>query len=661
MNGSAKCQDCRECDFQAALNLVQNGITNLVVTGDVSLTVSNLFRQDWESLLDDLVYQGKMTAKKKQQCSSLNKIGMVSGMVDNDFCGNDMTMCTDSALDRIIEAIDAIVTTASRYPTHVGLKSEADFVFIPEWPTTLCEKLKMIIVDNLQQDTRVTVLGHVQRGGSPSDFDRILSSRMGAEAVLALLEAKSGAPAVVVSLDGNQSVRVHLMECVMKIQERHWSEVADWVGQGGAFLGTKRTWPNEIMEKVVEQCRKEPFQGLLVAGGFEAYHSVLQMADQRDKNLCIRVSVTAASVCNNVPGTDFSLGSDSALNEITELKNEMSSSHLADAEMFVRSMNPSLKIIRNATQECNFSVTKNDFIVKGDVKDCSYEFYVKTVFGKTITIHSSFDVTVEVLKGLIEDKEGIPPQHQLLFVAGKNIDNTFDMKCLNGRTIMLGLRLRGGMLINVEFPSGKIVDLNVKETDTVELLKNSILDIEYVGAPNTWFLSYLGHRLHEQNTIDSYNIHSGHTLQMFYKDVFQQTIQYKKMQSSETPDKQTAQFDTPKETLVKTFHNTKSASTSKETRTLKNTRKITADDNELCSFCGLPLTGQHDYKCKCKHSIHLNCAPKYLFREIPCCNCRDSSNDLSDEEVSSDETFQARNGCIRAVLKYCLCCCFDNE
>ncbi|PRD20305.1 UNVERIFIED_CONTAM: Pfk [Trichonephila clavipes] len=136
-----------------------------------------------------------------------------------------------------------------------ALASEADFVFIPEWPPEsnwperLCEKLKMerdagqrlniilvaegamdrdgkaitadlvkkIIVDSLQQDTRVTVLGHVQRGGSPSAFDRILGSRMGAEAVLALLEATPGSEAVVVSLDGNQSVRVPLMECVMKV------------------------------------------------------------------------------------------------------------------------------------------------------------------------------------------------------------------------------------------------------------------------------------------------------------------------------------------------------------------------------------------------------------------------------------------------------------
>ncbi|GFW04401.1 ATP-dependent 6-phosphofructokinase [Trichonephila clavipes] len=475
--GSARCADfrTREGRLKAAFNLIQCGITNLVVIGgDGSLTGANQFRQEWASLLDELVSTGKITSEKKEQCSSLNIVGMV-GSIDNDFCGTDMTIGTDSALHRIIEAIDAIVTTASSHQRtfilevmgrHCGylalvgaLASEADFVFIPEWPPEsnwperLCEKLKMerdagqrlniilvaegamdrdgkaitadlvkkIIVDSLQQDTRVTVLGHVQRGGSPSAFDRILGSRMGAEAVLALLEATPGSEAVVVSLDGNQSVRVPLMECVMKtksvaeamankkweeavnlrgrsfasnlitykmltrvkppegavdkeghgtgkfrlaimhvgapccgmnavvrsfvracmfqgntvlgihdgfdgllsgnVQEMHWAEVAGWVGQGGAFLGTKRTLPAEIMDKVVEQFRKHKIQGLVVAGGFEAYHSVLQMADQRNQypELCIPMIVIPATISNNVPGTDFSLGSDTALNEITEI------------------------------------------------------------------------------------------------------------------------------------------------------------------------------------------------------------------------------------------------------------------------------------------------------------------------------------------------------
>lgn len=471
--GSARCSDFRKRDgrLKAAANLVNHGITNLVVIGgDGSLTGANLFRQEWSSLLDELAEKGTITQEQRSQCAHLNIVGMV-GSIDNDFCGTDMTIGTDSALHRIIEAIDAIVTTASSHQRtfilevmgrHCGylaivaaLASEADFVFIPEWPpegdwqTILCKKLqqerdagqrlniiivaegaqdragqpitaddvKKVVVDNLKQDTRVTVLGHVQRGGSPSAFDRILGCRMGAEAVLALFEATPDSEACVVSLDGNQAVRVPLMQCVAKTQavakcmadkewqkavqlrgrsfERNlftyrmltrlkppksaldkgtgyrlavmhvgapccgmnaavrsfvrnclfrgdtvlaihdgvdgliennihpilWHDVAGWVGQGGAFLGTKRTLPGDKMEQIVARIKEHGIQALLVIGGFEGYHTVLQMAEARDRHPALRIPmvVIPATISNNVPGTEFSLGADTAINEITEI------------------------------------------------------------------------------------------------------------------------------------------------------------------------------------------------------------------------------------------------------------------------------------------------------------------------------------------------------
>merc|ERR1719266_92716 len=81
-----------------------------------------------------------------------------------------------------------------------------------------CEMVKKVIVDNLKQDTRITVLGHIQRGGAPSAFDRVLGCRMGAEAVLALMDATPDTEACVVSIVGNSSVRVPLVECVEKTQ-----------------------------------------------------------------------------------------------------------------------------------------------------------------------------------------------------------------------------------------------------------------------------------------------------------------------------------------------------------------------------------------------------------------------------------------------------------
>lgn len=109
--------------LKAAKNLVTRGITNLVVIGgDGSLTGANLFRQEWPSLLDELlksgtwlfckppfgfvslyehcfVITGEITGEVRNKCSQLNIAGLV-GSIDNDFCGTDMTIGTDSALHR---------------------------------------------------------------------------------------------------------------------------------------------------------------------------------------------------------------------------------------------------------------------------------------------------------------------------------------------------------------------------------------------------------------------------------------------------------------------------------------------------------------------------------------------------------------------------------
>ncbi|XP_068277370.1 ATP-dependent 6-phosphofructokinase, liver type isoform X1 [Nyctibius grandis] len=268
--GSARCKafTTRAGRLRAARNLVEHGVTNLcVIGGDGSLTGADIFRSEWGGLLEELVQDGQISEEAAQEYSHLNIVGLV-GSIDNDFCGTDMTIGTDSALHRIMEVVDAITTTAqSHQRTFVlevmgrhcgylalvsGLASGADWLFIPEsppedgWEDLMCERLgesrsrgsrlniiiiaegaidrtgkpissnyvKDLVVQRLGFDTRVTVLGHVQRGGTPSAFDRVLSSKMGMEAVMALLEATPDTPACVVSLSGNQSVRLPLMECV---------------------------------------------------------------------------------------------------------------------------------------------------------------------------------------------------------------------------------------------------------------------------------------------------------------------------------------------------------------------------------------------------------------------------------------------------------------
>lgn len=115
--GSARCKDFREREgrLRAAKNLIDRGISNLVVIGgDGSLTGANRFRQEWSSLLDELLETGKIDAETRGKFSHLNIVGMV-GSIDNDFCGTDMTIGTDSALHRIVEAVDAIIPTADSH------------------------------------------------------------------------------------------------------------------------------------------------------------------------------------------------------------------------------------------------------------------------------------------------------------------------------------------------------------------------------------------------------------------------------------------------------------------------------------------------------------------------------------------------------------------
>uniref|UniRef100_A0A8C1XD36 6-phosphofructokinase type A n=1 Tax=Cyprinus carpio TaxID=7962 RepID=A0A8C1XD36_CYPCA len=268
--GSARCKDfqTREGRLKAASNLVKLGVTNLcVIGGDGSLTGANIFRTEWSDFHVLCLYAGKITKEEAKTSSHLNIVGMV-GSIDNDFCGTDMTIGTDSALHRIIEVVDSITTTAQSHQRafilevmgrHCGylalvtaLACGADWVFIPEMPPDdgwedhlcrrltetrkagsrlnviivaegainkagkpiTCDQLKDLVTKRLGYDTRATILGHVQRGGTPSAFDRVLGSRMGVEAVMALLEATPETPACVVSLSGNQAVRLPLMECV---------------------------------------------------------------------------------------------------------------------------------------------------------------------------------------------------------------------------------------------------------------------------------------------------------------------------------------------------------------------------------------------------------------------------------------------------------------
>ncbi|SDQ43877.1 6-phosphofructokinase [Virgibacillus subterraneus] len=171
----------------------------------------------------------------------------VPGTIDNDIPGTDFTIGFDTALNTIIEAIDKIRDTATSHErTYVievmgrdagdlalwaGLADGAESILIPEKSDDFQDvilrlnrghergkKHSIIILaegvgsgfaygERIQEETnletRVTVLGHIQRGGSPTASDRVLASRLGAMAVDLLLSGKGGR---MVGIQNNQIV-----------------------------------------------------------------------------------------------------------------------------------------------------------------------------------------------------------------------------------------------------------------------------------------------------------------------------------------------------------------------------------------------------------------------------------------------------------------------
>ena len=184
---------------------------------------------------------------------ALHKLGFpvvnVPATIDNDVGGTDIAIGVDTARNTILDAVDKIKDTASSHQRAFlievmgrdcgylalmgGVAGGAEAVLIPEVETSL-EDLAQTMVDayirgkshcivivaegykpgtpaivqylkerrkELGFDVRVTVLGHVQRGGRPSAFDRLLATRLGAAAAQALHDGKAGN---VVGLVGNQ-------------------------------------------------------------------------------------------------------------------------------------------------------------------------------------------------------------------------------------------------------------------------------------------------------------------------------------------------------------------------------------------------------------------------------------------------------------------------
>lgn len=212
---TARCEEFKTLEGQLAgiEQLKKYGIEGLVVIGG----------------------DGSFQGAKKLAEHGFPTIG-IPGTIDNDIPGTDFTVGFDTALNTVIDAIDKIRDTATSHErTYVievmgrdagdialwsGLADGAESILIPEESYSMDDivarlkkghergkKHSIIIVaegagsgvdisreikERTKLETRVTVLGHIQRGGSPTAADRVLASRLGAYAVELLLQGEAG-------------------------------------------------------------------------------------------------------------------------------------------------------------------------------------------------------------------------------------------------------------------------------------------------------------------------------------------------------------------------------------------------------------------------------------------------------------------------------------
>ncbi len=203
----------KEGRYQAYRNLIEEGIEALVVIGgDGTFTGARIFGEEYDFPI----------------------VG-IPGTIDNDLYGTDMTIGFDTALNTVVEAVDKIRDTASSHERlffievmgrdagfialRSGIATGAEAIFIPEVQTELEDfesylfngnnnkkssnivlvaegdetggafKLADKVKEKFPQyDMRVTILGHIQRGGSPSAYDRYIASRLGVAAIEALID-----------------------------------------------------------------------------------------------------------------------------------------------------------------------------------------------------------------------------------------------------------------------------------------------------------------------------------------------------------------------------------------------------------------------------------------------------------------------------------------
>lgn len=201
---------------------------------------------------------GSLSGAKALADQGVSVVG-IPASIDNDIYGTDMCIGVDTAMNTIVEAIDRLRDTASSHSRAflvetmgrncgylavlAGITAGAEMVLVPEIAVNVDELIKavgeayqrgkthciivvaegvtpkteeiskLIINADLGFTTRVTILGHVQRGGSPTAYDRLLSSRFGVKAVEFLLNGQNN---IMVGLNGKNISAVSLTDVVSR-------------------------------------------------------------------------------------------------------------------------------------------------------------------------------------------------------------------------------------------------------------------------------------------------------------------------------------------------------------------------------------------------------------------------------------------------------------
>jgi 6-phosphofructokinase 1 len=208
--GTARCAAFRtqEGRSTAVRNLLERRIDSLVVIGgDGSLTAANLFREEWPDVVTKLVESGDVPSDVAQAHPFLRLVGLV-GSIDNDMVGTDMTIGADTALHRIVEALDAIRSTASSHQrTFVvevmgrhcgylaltaGLATAANWLLIPErppegedWAQNMCAAMREGREIGRRQSLVLVAEGAHGHDGEPITVDHVkevLEQQLGEDA-----------------------------------------------------------------------------------------------------------------------------------------------------------------------------------------------------------------------------------------------------------------------------------------------------------------------------------------------------------------------------------------------------------------------------------------------------------------------------------------------